>query len=203
MAFRINPMSPLEIPAVVRLQTSFLNGSIVTQLGPGFLTRFHNAALEHPASHAFVARDLADAAIIGFALASTDVHGFNSHVKPRVLAATIRSLLSPSRLHLVACMAHMVFEGEPQPPVPAELLLLVVDSRARRSGAGTALIRAIEEAFATHSIQRYRVAVRGQLEAAKAFYAALGFTLEQKRLVLGQPMVYLTKRVDPHLTRHQ
>jgi hypothetical protein len=39
------------------------------------------------------------------------------------------------------------------------------------------------------------VAVRSHLEAARAFYVALGFEHEQERLVLGRPMVYLTKRV--------
>jgi ribosomal protein S18 acetylase RimI-like enzyme len=197
MAFHIDPMSRSDIPIVVRLQTSFLEGSIVTQLGPGFLARFHAAALEHHASRAFVARG-ADDALVGFALGSVDVHGFNSHVKPRVLTATIRSLLSPARVGLVRSLARMVFEGEPQPPIPAELLLLVVDPGARRGGVGRALIRSLEQTFAADAVQRYRVAVRSQLEAARAFYTALGFEPEQDRLVLGQPMVYLTKQVRPH-----
>ena len=187
-------MSPSEIPIVVRLQTSFLNESILTQLGPAFLTQFHGAALEHEASRAFVARDAHDV-MIGFALGSVDVQGFNRYVKPRVLAATIRSLLSPARLALVGSLARMLFEGEPHPPIPAEFLLLVVDPRARRRGVGGGLIRAVEETFATHGIHRYRVAVRSQLEAARAFYVALGFQHEQNRMVLGQPMVYLTKQV--------
>ena len=42
-------MSPADIPGIVELQTAFLHGSIVTELGPRFLTRFHRVALEHPA----------------------------------------------------------------------------------------------------------------------------------------------------------
>ena len=202
MAPGIKPMSPSDIPIVVRLQTSFLEGSIVTQLGPAFLARFHGAALEHEASCAFVARD-ADDVVVGFALGSVDVHGFNSYVKPRVLTAMIRSLLSPARLGLAGSLARTVFEGEPQPPIPAELLLLVVDPRARRGGVGGGLIRALEETFATHGIPRYRVAVRSQLDAARAFYVALGFQHEQNRVVLGQPMVYLTKQVGPARGLHR
>jgi ribosomal protein S18 acetylase RimI-like enzyme len=194
MAFGIIPMSPADIPIVVRLQTSFLNQSIVTGLGPAFLARFHGAALEHEASRAFVARD-ADGLMIGFALASVDVDGFNRYVKPRVLTATIRSLLSPARFGLVGRLARMVFEGEPHPPIPAELLLLVVDRQARRRGVGGGLIGAVEETFAAQGIRRYRVAVRSRLDAARAFYVALGFQHEQNRTVLGQPMVYLTKQV--------
>jgi ribosomal protein S18 acetylase RimI-like enzyme len=178
------------------LQKSFLTGSIVTQLGPLFLSRFHEAALEHNASRAFVARDGTDA-IVGFVVGSVDVHGFNRYVKPRVLTAMMRSVLSPARVGLVGSLARMIFEGEPQPNIPAELLLLVIDPRARRRGLGAGLIHALEEAFASHGIQRYRVAVRSQLEPARAFYAALGFEHEQDRMVLGQPMVYLTKPVRP------
>ncbi len=187
-------MSPSDIPRVVELQTAFLKGSVVTELGPGFLTRFHTIALQHAASYAFVARDTAGR-ILGFALGSVDVHGFNQFMKPRIFAALVRSLMAPSRIGLIASLAKMMMEGEPQPPMPAELLLLVVDPNARRRGIGAGLLEALEGAFATHKVERYRVAVRSHLEAAQAFYSALRFEHEQDRTVLGRPMVYLTKRV--------
>jgi ribosomal protein S18 acetylase RimI-like enzyme len=193
-AFRIDPMSPADIPAVVGLQIAFLDGSIVTQLGSGFLTRFHALALAHESSRAFVARDWDDS-IIGFALGSVDVQGFNKYTKPRVMTSLIRSILSPARIRLVGSLARMVTEGEPYPPIPAELLLLVVDPRARRRGVGGRLLDAMEGAFAVQRIPRYRVAVRSHLDAARAFYSALAFEHEQDRLVLGRPMVYLTKQV--------
>lgn len=187
-------MSPSDIPRVVELQTAFLNGSVVTELGPGFLTRFHTVALQHEASYAFVAKDGASR-IVGFALGSVDVHGFNQFMKPRVLAALVRSLIAPSRLALIASLARMTMEGEPQPPMPAELLLLVVDPNARRRGIGAGLLESLERAFSKHKVDRYRVAVRSHLEAARAFYLALRFEHEQDRRVLGRPMTYLTKRV--------
>lgn len=197
MAFRIDPMSSSDIPAVVALQTAFLDGSIVTQLGPRFLTPFHAHALEHESSRGFVARNAADA-IVGFALGSVDVQGFNRHVKPRVLAPLLRSLLSPARIGVLVCLMRMIAEGEPQPHIPAELLLLVVAPEARRLGVGAALLTAMEEAFVRQQIPRYRVAVRSHLAAARAFYSARGFEHEQDRAVLGRPMVYLTKRVGHH-----
>ena len=197
MMFRIDPMSPTDIPAVVALQIAFLDGSIVTELGAVFLTRFHTLALEHESSRAFVARG-ADDRIVGFALGSLDVHAFNRYVKPRVLASLIRSLLSPSRVGLVGSLARMVAEGEPQPPIPAELLLLVVDPGARRSGVGGGLLKAMEGVFAGQEISRYRVAVRSHLAVARAFYSARAFEHEQERTVLGRPMVYLTKQVRKH-----
>jgi ribosomal protein S18 acetylase RimI-like enzyme len=193
--FRIDQMSHADISAVVKLQVAFLEGSIVTELGAGFLTRFHSLAIAHDSSRAFVARH--GGGMLGFALGTIDVHEFNRFMKPRVLGSLIRSVLSPSRIVLLSSLARMMAEGEPQPPIPAELLLLVVDPAARRRGVGAGLLRAMEEAFAARQIARYRVAVRSHLAAARAFYSALEFEHEQERSVLGRPMVYLTKRVKP------
>jgi len=190
---RIRPMAARDIPAVVQLQVAFLNGSIVTQLGPAFLTRFHAVALAHPASRGFVAE--LDGMIAGFALGSLDVHAFNAHMKPRILCAMITALLAPSRISLAVSLVRMVFEGEPQPTIPAELLLLTVDPRARRGGVGRGLLGALERSFREQGVERYRVAVRSQLVEAKAFYEALRFEHEQDRTVLGLPMTYLTKQV--------
>ena len=188
-------MSPPDIPHVVALQIRFLEGSLVTELGPRFLTRFHEAALEHPLTRAFVAAD-DGGSIVGLALGSLDVHQFNGHVKPRVLAALVRSLLSRHGLTLTWRFACVLVEREPQPHIPAELLLLVVDARVRRQGIGQRLLTALESEFAREGVRLYRVAVRSQLEAARAFYLALGFEREQELLVLGHPMTYLTKRVQ-------
>ena len=190
-------MSPADIPAVVDLQIAFLDGSIVTLLGHHFLTRFHGLALAHGASCAYVAKN-DGGAVIGFAVSSFDVHAFNRHMKPRILPSLVRALLSPSRAGLVASLARMIREGEPEPPIPAELLLLVVDPGIRRSGVGRRLIAETEQAFARHGIERYRVAVRSHLAAARAFYSALTFEPEQERQVLGRPMTYLTKQVGKH-----
>jgi ribosomal protein S18 acetylase RimI-like enzyme len=189
--FRIEPMSPADIPAVVALQVTSLDGSIVTELGHAFLNRFHRLALAHDTSRALVAKD--DGRLVGFALGALDVHAFNRHVKPRVIGAIVRALLSPSRIRLAGSLVRSILEGEPQPPIPAELLLLVVDAGARRRGVGAALLAALESSFARQGAARYRVAVRSHLAAARAFYSAERFALEQERQVLGRPMVYLIK----------
>ena len=196
-SFRIGPMAVADIPEVARLQTAFLHGSVLTELGPGFLSRFHELALSHPTSHAFVAR--ADGELIGFALGSVDVQQFNAHMKPRVLPAMAMALLAPRRIRLAASLVRMAFESKPEPPIPAELLLLIVHPKARRSGVGRGLLAALETVFAEHRQMRYRVAVRSQLTTARAFYEALRFEPEQDRIVLGLPMTYLTKPVDSAL----
>jgi ribosomal protein S18 acetylase RimI-like enzyme len=191
---RVRPMTPADVPAIVELQRAFLDGSIVTQLGPRFLTAFHHAALEHPSSLAFVATE-AGGAIGGFVLASLDVSAFNRHVKRRVFAALLGALVTPKNLPLVWRFSWSLVEAEPQPYVPAELLLLTVDANRRRQRIGQQLLAAVEDAFARVEVAQYRVAVRPHLAAARSFYLATGFESEQELPVLGQPMTYLIKRV--------
>jgi ribosomal protein S18 acetylase RimI-like enzyme len=190
----IRPMTAADIAAVVELQRAFLDGSIVTRLGPRFLTAFHQAALGHPSSRAFVAAE-PDGALGGFALASVDVEAFNRHTKPRVFVPLAQALLTPRGLPLIWRFARSLMESEPEPYMPAELLVLTVDSRHRRRGIGQRLLEAVEQTFARDGVSRYRVAVRSQLAVARAFYRATGFETEQELLVLGQPMTYLIKRV--------
>lgn len=192
-ASTLRPMSPADVTDVVALQRAYLKGSIVTDLGAGFLARFHAAALEHSATRAFVIRTANDLA--GFAIGTTDVGGFNRSVKPRVLLPLVRALLSPTGLALVPQFLRAVGEHGPQPHIAAELLLLAVDERARRQGVGRRLLAAVEQAFARDGVAEYRVAVRTHLDDARRFYGALGFTTEQELPVLGRPMTYLTKRL--------
>ena len=190
----LHPMSRADVPAVIAQQHACLRGSIVTELGDRFLTRFHAAALEHPATRAFVAREQE---LIGFAIGTIDVHAFNRFVKPRVLPALVRALLSPRGLMLAPRFVGSIVERKPQPHIPAELLLLAVDERARRQGVGRRLLAALEEDFARDGVAVYRVAVRTRLDDARRFYRAVGFDAEQQMLVLGEPMTYLTKRLQP------
>ncbi|MBZ5557461.1 MAG: GNAT family N-acetyltransferase [Acidobacteriia bacterium] len=196
----VRPMTVADIDAIVELQLAFLEGSIITALGPGFLVAFYRAALAHPHTLAFVAAEDAGAGagggpVVGFALATLDVGAFNAHVKPRVLRALALAVLSPRGWRLAWSIVRGIGEPEPQPYMPAELLLLVVDSRVRRRRIGHTLLTELEAAFARAQAARYRVAVRSHLAVARAFYLALGFEPEQQLLVLGHPMTYLTKRV--------
>ena len=190
----IRPMTRADVAPVVALQVAFLEGSIVTELGQGFLQRFHSAGLRQPATVAYVACDQ-NRAVVGFVMASLEVHAFNSYVKPRVLPALMLSLVDPRRWRLLPSVFRGVAEGEPAPYVPAELLLLVVDSRARRRRIGQRLLTELERALAGHDVSQYRVAVRSHLDVARAFYRALGFQPEQELSVLGHPMTYLIKRI--------
>jgi len=193
-AASVRAMSMEDIGAVIRLQIAFLQGSLVTELGASFLDQFHRASLQHPSMRAFVAVD-SRSTVVGFVQASCDVHAFNQHVKPRVMGALARALAAPARWRLIPHFAHVLTDREPQPPMPAELLLLVVDASARRQQIGRALVTALEGAFAAERVSCYRVAVRSHLTVARAFYLATGFQPEQELSVLGAPMTYLTKVV--------
>jgi ribosomal protein S18 acetylase RimI-like enzyme len=193
-AVGLRAMTAGDIDAVVRLQMAFLEGSIITGLGRRFLTRFHALAIDHPATRAMVAETL-DGVIAGFVLASTDVHAFNRHVKPRVLPRLVMALLSPRRIRIAGSICRGLADAEPQPDIPAELLLLVVDARYRRRGIGQRLVDALESTFRAEHVTRYRVAVRKHLAVARAFYENAGFEPEQELTVLGHPMTYLTKDI--------
>jgi ribosomal protein S18 acetylase RimI-like enzyme len=190
----VRTMAPGDVDEVVALQVAFLDGSIVTELGTSFLKRFHHAALAHQSIRAFVAVG-AGGAIVGFVQASCDVHAFNSYMRPRILARLASALLVPARWRLIGHFVQGIGDREPQPPMPAELLLLVVDASVRRQQVGRRLVGALEDTFASEKISRYRVAVRSQLTIARAFYLATGFEREQELSVLGAPMTYLTKPV--------
>lgn len=166
---------------------------MVTEFGTDFLRRFHMLALSHPSSIAFVAFD--GDGVVGFLLSSVDVQAFNGYVKPRVVTQALRALLNPRRWHLGVGLLRGLMELEPQPHMPAELLLLVVRGHGRRQGVGRLLVEALEASFGRAGISRYRVAVRSQLTVARAFYQALDFKHEQDLIVLGQPMTYLTKQI--------
>lgn len=194
-AIATRPTTIADIPAVVDLQSAFLEGSIVTELGKPFLSAFHRAAQSHPSTRAFVATDAAHR-VVGMLSGSVDVHAFNGHVKPRVLLPLAAALLSPRGWRYGPMFARSLFEAEPKPHIPAELLLLVVDPAMRRQRIAQRLVWCLEESFAAHGIEQYRVAVRSQLAIARAFYEATGFQTEQELTVLGAPMTYLTKRVS-------
>jgi ribosomal protein S18 acetylase RimI-like enzyme len=190
----VRKMLASDVDAVVELQVAFLEGSVVTKLGTAFLSQFHRASLAHPSVQAFVATD--HQAIVGFLEASTDVHAYNSFVKPRVLGKLGLALLSPIRWRLVPLFVQQTFRNvEPQPSIPAELLLLVVHPAARRQHIAGRMVAELECTFHDRGIKQYRVAVRTQLAVARQFYQATGFELEQELTVLGAPMTYLTKIV--------
>ena len=190
----IRPASPKDIAAIVALQIVSLDGSMVTALGPAFLTRFHATALAHPSTRAFVAMGPGDA-VVGFLLGSIDLEAFNQFVRRRVLLSLARALLAPGGWRYTMSFARGLAEAQPQPSMRASLLLLFVDSRVRRRGVARQLLVQLDETFAAEGVSRYRVAVRKHLAEARAFYQAEGFQLEQELPVLGHPMIYLTKSV--------
>jgi ribosomal protein S18 acetylase RimI-like enzyme len=194
--FDIRAVSHQDVGALVSLQIAYLHGSIVTQLGPRFLARFHQCALDHLATRAYLAAD-ADGAVVGFVLGSIDAVAFNRHMKPRILLHLVAALLTPRRVPLLAPMLRGLTDASHGAHVQGELLLLVVDGRVRRQHVGRQLVSALERDFTHAGISGYQVAVRSQLGEARAFYLALGFREETELNVLGQPMTYLTKHLTP------
>lgn len=188
---QIDDLRAADVPAVALMQVRILLDSLVTQLGEAFVKRFLQATLSHPGTVALVARE--GLRLAGFCVSTFDVHGFRRHVQPRVLLPLTTALLLRPRL--APKFVRSVFEPEPVPQIPAELLLLVVDDLHQRGGIGRKLLAGWEHRLAASAPGRYRVAVRSHLAGALAFYAACGFRFEQELRVLGAPMTYLVREL--------
>jgi ribosomal protein S18 acetylase RimI-like enzyme len=186
------PTESRDVPEAAAMAARILSGSLVAQLGPGFLRSFHMAALEQAETIALGAFD-GNGQPLGFALATSDIHAFNSRIRRRVLVPLARALLPPRRWQLIPKFARSLFETEPEPDIPAELLFLYVDPTVHRGGVGSGLIEHLDAELRSRCVDRYRVAVRSHLEAARAFYDSTGFVLEQEITVLGESMTYFTR----------
>jgi len=190
----VEPMSAQDIPFAAEMAVRLLPASLLAQLGLDFMAALYRAALDHPATVALKIVD-PQARALGFCLASVDADGFQRSVRPRLLTATARALASPARMRLIPHLLRGLVDSEPEPLVPAELLLLYVDGTCQRQGSGRRLILQLEAELARRGVRQYRVAVRSQLASARAFYLAMGFRFEQERQVLGEPMTYFTREI--------
>jgi ribosomal protein S18 acetylase RimI-like enzyme len=183
-----------DVDEVIDLQIATMPSSVLTQLGPAFLRRFHETALARPYNFALVAS--AEGHLAGFALATRDAHRFEQHIARATLSRMVLALLTPSRMPLIPRFAHRLFERAPGVHIAGELLLLAVHPAHRRQGLAAALLSCIEEHFRLGGLTKYRVAVRTELGDARAFYSAVGFREEGEFIVLGAPMAYLVRTVD-------
>ncbi len=194
-AFAIRTLAPDDIDAGVHLHAATLDG-VMNRLGHRFLTVFHEAALQHPSTRAFVAAGT-DGRLAGFAVATLDAPSFHRALRRRLFPALLRAVAAPQRWTLGWRMARaVVAERAPRPVMTAELLLLSVDPSARRQGIARRLLEVVEGEFRRHDVDRYRVGVRSHLEESRRAYESLGFVLEQRMPVLRMPMTYLVRHLS-------
>ncbi len=137
----VRTTSGSDIDAVIDLQLATMPTSLLTQLGPAFLRRFHETALALPHCIALVAMT-AEGQLAGFALATRDAHQFEQQIARATFPQMLLALLNPRHLGLIPRFANRVVERGPTANVPGELLLLAVHPAYRRRGlAGTLLAR--------------------------------------------------------------
>ncbi len=182
-----------DLGPIVAIAGQELGPSLVVRLGPAFLHRMLALARRHPATCLLVAEDASE--VVAFALATRDRHGFDAFLKPRLLAALAAALLRRPRL--APPFVRSLLDGEAQPPIPAELMLLAVRADHRRASLATDLLEVMESEWRAAGIARYRVSMRSELTVALEFYRHRGFVFEQERSVLGRPMTYLTRDLGP------
>lgn len=188
---RIRAAGEDDIRPIVAIASQELGPSLVVRLGPGFLGRMLALALRHPVTSLLVAEDASE--VVAFALATRDRHGFDRFLKPRLVPVLVAALLVRPRLAPAFLLS--LVDGEPEPRIPAELMLLAVRADRRRKALASHLLDALEEEWRNTRITRYRVSMRSELTAAFEFYRRRGFVFEQERQVLGRPMTYLNKEL--------
>lgn len=189
----VSPLTNADVAHAATLAVRTLaDESRLAQLGATFLEAFYRASLQHRDTIAAKAVDELGQSV-GYVLTSADVHAFRRHVQPRIVRPMAQALVHPRRIRLVPNIVRGLRDAEPEPYIPAELLLLYVEPQQMRRGAGRALLNWLEPSFKERGIERYRVAVRSRLGEAKAFYQAVGFVFEQELPVLGEPMTYFVR----------
>jgi ribosomal protein S18 acetylase RimI-like enzyme len=190
-ATRIRTAGEDDLGAIVAIAGRELEPSLIVRLGPGFVRRLLALALRHPATSLLVAEDANE--VVAFALATRDRHGFDRFLKPRLVPVLTGALLRQPRL--APAFFRSIVDGEPEPIIPAELMLLAVRADRQRSSLGSQLLDALEAEWRAAGVPRYRVSMRTELTAALEFYRQRGFVFEQERPVLGRPMTYLIKNL--------
>lgn len=193
----LRPLVDSDIPRIVELHRRGLSDGFLPALGPSFL-------------HAMYEAILADSSAFGLATSATPIQGFILCTADRVaidralarrrfallLRALPRLLSRPS---LIPRLLGGLSYARRAHPCPAELIIIVVDDRARASGLGGALLTAARNEFSIRGVDRFSVAVTVENGGARRFYERYGMRLEGTHKVFGRSMAeYLGATVHDH-----
>ena len=170
-----------DIPQLVDVHCNSLPSDFLVKLGLVFLGRvFFPCLLASPRVRVYVARLAED--VIGLIVTRTGMGGVLSEMLTRrpmwfVLAGCLGVLRRPGLLREVpSILAQLRTRAdEPEEEGVAELFLMGVHERARRRGAGRALVEHSAEQLRAAGIKSYRVLLHAENAVADAFYTDCGF----------------------------
>lgn len=167
--------------------------AFLTSLGPDVVAALYRDAASLPGAFAIGARrdDELVGVVIGVAGADAFFSRFYRRHAPRVAATVLRAVVRDpgARRHVRRRAGHLRYAAEgvlrrrataASEPVPARLLSIAVDERARGSGVAGALVDALCERLADARIDRVGLSVQRENAPAIAFYERSGWRRERE-----------------------
>ena len=157
---------------IAQLHRSTINTGFLPRLGTPFLTLLYWALIRWPGATVIVAGDQKP---IGFVAGVENTAGFYRDFATKwgllALIASLPRLLSPSMVR----RARETFRYGRKGGVPAELLSMAVDPKARGLGLGRRLGEELLTRMNWASVPKVKVVMGAANEAAIALYKSLGF----------------------------
>jgi ribosomal protein S18 acetylase RimI-like enzyme len=161
---------------LAHLHATRISDGFLPTLGPAFLDRLYRRIVRSQDSFAFVATDDADARILGFAAATTDIgklyRSFAIH-DGLVAGIVAAPRLVRSWRRVLETVRYPAGEGADLPV--AEILAVAVDPSAAGTGVGTRVVDAATQLLAAKGEAAVKVVAGSDNTAALALYARCGF----------------------------
>ncbi len=166
---------PDDAPTLARLHADAMSTGFLPTLGHGFLTRLYTALISWPDAVVLVAASPNEP--VGFVAGVADTGAFYKHFirKHGARAALAAGWRLARPATLTRAVETLRYDGGAV-DADAELLALAVADTARRQGLGMSLGTRFLEQMRQRGVDRIRVVVGADNDAAVSLYARLGFT---------------------------
>ena len=190
--YTLASLAAQDIAAVARVHVESFGDTFLARLGIDVLRHFYAAFLDYPEACAFVCRDSASGAVVGFVCGTENLrHHYRWFVRRRALPAASALLARALRDRAIARgmlrRARSVggLLGAEDPPraqsgsslalAPAHLMSMAVRPGWRGAGVGAALVRAFTDEMARRGVRSLVLGVRDENTAARRLYERLGW----------------------------
>jgi ribosomal protein S18 acetylase RimI-like enzyme len=181
----VRPLAAADVPAAVILHRAALPDTLNGRLGPAHLARLYQALLGEPGAQVLVAERAGQIVGVVSALLDPDrfVQGFmRRQTLPQWAELAARLALRPALLlawwSSRATSRPLVYHGQTIGPM---LTAIAVAAAARRQGVGQALVEHVDAFMRAQGQPAYRLDTLVGNQAARAFYARLGFAEAETR----------------------
>jgi len=194
------PLAKRHARQIADLHIDGIHTGFLSSLGPSFLRQIYKALPGCRSGFGYVWED-PDGTVGGFvACAESTGRLYKQSLLRRGLLMALPLMRFMFRWSIIKRMWQTLrYPADVGDDVPAaELLSIAVDASARGRGVGKQLMAATVSEFRRRGIDRFKVAVWAENEAANAFYRRCGFKLALQREHHGLPMnIYVLQTDTP------